>query len=251
VTSLAPPSPAPRAAPPPSSAPPPPGVAGNWITAATDHVADLGFTLVDSHRPGSAGSQLVVAFRSRPTERHFDPERMAFYAPSAGRGAATMIDLDSARAVPVRRVLWGQVHVIDRFEIQNRFLSFGGMLRTAAVQPDLVIADLVSPGPIVRWGGHSQGTDRLAGEIGAFFGRLIIPVDFRPGAEARIDAEPPETIYAAFLLDLGRRRDAARASINDADEIDTWRAAERRRLEADRATWQRAMALIGELGLDR
>jgi hypothetical protein len=221
-----------------------------WTEVDADLVADLGFTLLHSHRPAESGSHLVVALRSRPTERHFDPEEVAFYAPAAGRGAMVSIDRRTALRVPTRRVLWGHVHVVDRYAIENRFLTFGGTLAAAEISPDLTIVDLASPGAIVRWGGHSQGTDRLATEIGAFFGRLMIPVDLRPGVESVVDGLDAIVLYAAFLLDLERRLAPSRIRGSD-DELLAWLAIERTRVEAEGSAWSSARAMLGELGLDR
>ncbi len=220
-----------------------------WLEADARVIADLGFTLLDSHRTGRSGSHLVVALRDRPTERHFDPEAISYYAPAAGRGAMTTIDRASALHPPIRSVLWGHVHVIDRFGIENRFLSFGGTLRSAEVSADLVVADLSSPGPIVRWGGHSQGTDRLAAEIGAFFGRLIVPVDLRAGVEALVDRAAPAALYAAFLIDLERRIAPARRRGAD-EELLAWLAMARTRLEPEAPVWHAGEALLAELGLE-
>jgi hypothetical protein len=224
--------------------------AGDWAGAAGHLVADLGFTLLQSHRPGPSGSHLVVALRRMPTKRHFDPEAIGFYAPSAGRGTMATIDRRGALHPPTRPVLWGHVHVIDRYEIENRFLTFGGTLRAAELSPDLTVVDLVSPGPIVRWGGHSQGTDRLATEIGAFFGRLIVPVDIRPGMEGYVDGLRPEVLYSAFLADVDRRLASERVRGAD-DELLGWLSIERTRLEADGATWEAGRAALRELALDR
>jgi hypothetical protein len=146
-------------------------------------------------------------------------------------------------------VLWGHVHVVDRLRVENRFLTFGGRLRAAAVDESLTILDLWSPGPIVRWGGHSQGTDALAGEIGAFFGRLVVPVDFTPGAEARIDALAPEALYAAFLVDLRHRVDAARRLGVPPTELDAWLSRESARLSWDERTWDDGRRLVADLAL--
>jgi hypothetical protein len=224
---------------------------GAWHEPAADLLADLGFTLINGRRPGLAGSHLLVALRVTPTFRHFDPEVVGFYAPTDGRGALSMIDRSTATVPPTRIALWGHVHVVDRLGIENRFLTFGGELRAAAVDQDLTVVDLWSPGPIVRWGGHSQGTDALAGEIGAFFGRLIVPVDCRPGAEGQIDGVTPEVLYSAFVIDLEARLAAARSHGTPPAELDTWLAAERRRLSEDAAMWHAGRALLADLALGR
>jgi hypothetical protein len=181
--------------------------ARRWSAAAADLLRNLGFSLINSDRPGSvAGAHLLVALRAAPTLEHFDPDLVRFYEPGAERARLVEIDRRGPAEVVERRVLWGHVHVVDRLGVENRFLSFGGPLRSALLGDDLTVLDLRSPGPIVRWGGHSQGADSLAGSIGAFFGRLIVHVDFDPGAEARLAAAPPAVLYAAFLIDAAARR---------------------------------------------
>jgi hypothetical protein len=141
-------------------------------------------------------------------------------------------------------VLWGQVQVVDRIPVANRFLTFGGKLRLVSVDPTLTLLDLWSPAPIVRWGGHSQGTDSLTQAIGAFFARLMVPVDFQAGAEARIDTTPPEVLYRAFLVDSSRRaRQAARRGFIGSD-LETWLAGALRRARANRSAFADAVDLL-------
>lgn len=107
-----------------------------------------------------------------------------------------------------------------------------------------------SPGPIVRWGGHSQGLDDLAGEIGAFFGRLIVPVDFVPGAEARLAVEPPGHLYAAFIRDAQARR---RGLVpGGSASLDAWLRAEHARILRDHpGWWDVGGTLLDAIGLGR
>jgi len=225
--------------------------AAGWVTPTADALRDLGFTLLRSDRPAApGGSQLLVALRDRPTERHFDPEVLTCWAAASGRGIALRID----RHTPAgeRPVLWGHLHVVDRLAIENRFLSFGGTLRIADVDAGLRVVQHVSPGPVVRWGGHSQGSDSLAGAIGAFFGRLIVPVDYVPGGEARLAAAPPEQLYAAFLRDnVARRREATRRLDPDRDvSLRSWLAAEVARIRVDHpGWWEGAGRLLDDLDL--
>ncbi|HLX34824.1 MAG TPA: hypothetical protein VKR30_06215 [Candidatus Limnocylindrales bacterium] len=221
-----------------------------WQDAAIEVVANLGFSLVDGDRPGPSGSHLVIGLRREPTERHFDPEEIRFYSPNATRGGGLVaLDRGSAVRTAFRQVLWGHVHLVDRYGIENRFLTFGGRLRATRAGDDLVVADLWSPGPIVRWGGHSQGTDWLTGEIGAFFGRLIVPIDYLPGAEKLVDAAPPEDVYGAFLVDLERRLRAAAGPASSPDELRGWVAAERHRMGS--AAFGAGGQLLDTLGLAR
>ena len=219
-----------------------------WPRAAAALVAELGFRLLGEGIDPPDDGHLVVALREAPTLRHFDPESLSFYGP-AGDGAA-LVSVGRLRPGEVREhpVLWGHVHVVDRVPVENRFLTFGGTLRMAGLPGGLTLAYLRSPAPVVRWGGHSQGTDSLAGAIGAFFGRLIVPVDFSPGAAARIDAVGPSVLFTAFLRDAERRRESARVHA-EPSELDRQLAAAwgRWRLHApDRAA---AEALLADLRL--
>jgi hypothetical protein len=107
-----------------------------------------------------------------------------------------------------------------------------------------------SPAPIQRWSGHSLGLDLLTPEMGAFFGRLMIPIDFEPGAEARILAAPPLVLYAAFLQDVHAREHRSR-EFREADRnLSTFVEHEVHRLQStDPDAWQDGEALRAELGL--
>lgn len=212
---------------------------GGWPTAAAALLSDLGFSLINSDRPRArGGAHLLVALRDEPTLRHFDPELLTYWAPLEPHAAQVGLDRYALERRPAppwpRPVLWGHVHVIDRLEVENRFLTFGGQLRLAVVSPGLSILDLVSPAPIVRWGGHSQDTDPLATEIGAFFGRLIVPVDYQAGVERRVAAEDPEAVYAAFLAWADARLDRIAAATGSRSSLQSWIDHEEQRLRAAR-----------------
>ncbi len=224
-----------------------------WADGAAELLRPLGFVLINGHDPGApAGSHLLVALREGPTLEHFDPETVAFYAVTReGKVEVATVDqgLVTEFGPTTRRVLWGHVHVVDRLRIENRFLSFGGELRIAQ-HDGATLLDLSSPGPIVRWGGHSQGTDWLAGALGAFFGRLILAVDFRKGAEARLAATPPSVLYAAFLA----REDPRRTRIVRHHGLQRiaagWIHDERERIEADDpGCWSAALELLADFDL--
>lgn len=220
-----------------------------WPKAAALLVAELGFRLIGDGSGPSHEGHLLIGLREAPTLRHFDPERISFYEPDDGGAALATVDRLPAGERSDRVVQWGHVHVVDRIPEENRFLTFGGELRLAGLGDGLTIAYLRSPAPIVRWGGHSQGTDSLAGEIGAFFGRLIVPVDFTPGAAARIGAVPPVVLFTAFLRDaVERRRAPARRGV-EATELDRWLAAAWARARDDRPVRAAAEGLLAELRL--
>jgi hypothetical protein len=221
----------------------------DWSTGATALLADLGFSLINSDRPAApAGSHLLVAFRAEPTLHHFDPESISFWEPGRDHPArATLVHTELRTGT--RPVLWGHVHIVDRLGVENRFLSFGGQLRIALPDSTTAIVDVRSPGPIMRWGGHSQATDELAEEIGAFFGRLILPVDFVPGAEAQIAATSPAGLYSSFLIDTAERYRRIAERGGQPDPIEGWIHAEARRLRADHPdSWAEGGSLLAAIG---
>ena len=231
----------------------------SWPAAADRLLAAYGFRLIapggEAIGPDPCGTwHLLVALRDRPTLRHFDPERIGAYTPVEGGGALQWIDRAALASPPEaneRRVLWGHVHVVDRIPVENRYLTFGGTLRTAVIDPSLTIVMLSSPAPIVRWGGHSQGTDELAEAMGAFFGRLILPIDFVPGEAARVDALSPGVLYRAFLADGLRRCEAAEHRGVERGGLGAWMAAAWARARADTAACDRAQRLLRDLALDK
>lgn len=95
---------------------------------------------------------------------------------------------------------WGLIRIIDRLGITNESLSFGGRLVADRID-GVALLVFSSPAPILRRGGHSQGVDEGAESLGAFFGRLLLAVDYVPGFEAQLSAAEPVARYAAFLLD--------------------------------------------------
>lgn len=224
--------------------------AERWPEAAASLLADLGFRLIPRDGEREAW-HLLVALRETPDFGHFDPEMISYYAPSALGAAVATFDRSSALAGSNRRservALWGHIHVVDRIPVENRFLTFGGQLRIAAVESTATVVDLVSPAPIVRWGGHSQGTDELTEAIGAFFGRLMVPIDFVPGAAERIDAVSPGVLYRAFLADGLRRIAAAERHGVERSGLGSWIAAAWMRARRDAAACEAGQRLLREL----
>ena len=113
-------------------------------------------------------------------------------------------------------------------------------------------AQFFSPGPLARWSGHSQGSDLLASEIGAFFGRLLVRVDFEPGVEARLAEAPAIDLYAAFVRESHDRLAGAAPLRQVEPRFAVWIDAEAARLErAEPTAWTAGAQLIAELDLRR
>jgi len=212
-------------------------------------VADLGFLVRrDIPTPGH-DALLVVALRAAPTERHFDPELILYWRTGAdGRGHRAQLTHGSAMPRSTE-FSWGPIEIIDRFGISNTFVSFGGSLAADRDAAGTVVTTLRSRGPILRRGGHSQRYDSIAAAVAAFFSRLLVPIDFQPGAERTISAAAPVTRYAAFLqhevprLEIPLVREAygpdARLVQAEAERLE----------ERDPQAWASGAALLARLGL--
>ena len=151
------------------------GLLANWGFLAEPDLPD---------RPGPAW--LLVAIRPVPTLRHFDPELVEFWVSEQDRGRHATITYETP--MPLNRPFsWGLIRTVDRLKVSNEYLTFGGTLVADAVE-DAVVAVFTSPAPLLRRGGHSQVWDPPAEWLGAFFGRLLVAVDYEPGFEALVAA---------------------------------------------------------------
>jgi hypothetical protein len=222
---------------------------GRWLQQAARLLANLGFELVEADRlSGNDSSHLLVALRPAPTLRHFDPEWIDCWTCEAGKGKPTKIDRETHFPIS-SEYTWGLISVNDRLGVVNQFLSFGGALRAQMTPESTVLLDFSSHAPILRGSGHSQTLDPLATEVGAFFGRIKVPIDFVPGAEALVAKASPMTLYGAFVQHVREKLSAARG-LRDANRwLADWSSHEAQRLEATAAEqWKAAAELRRQLG---
>jgi hypothetical protein len=208
-----------------------PGLAQLDPASAAALLADLGF-LASSDLPDRPGpAYLLVALRDAPTLRHFDPEAVEYWISEGDRGVRrsltrqTRLPLDGPFS-------WGLVRIIDRLHVTNEYLTFGGRL-TADTIGGVVVAVFTSPAPLLRRGGHSQGWDRGADNLGAYFARLMVPVDYAPGFERRVARADPTTRYAAFVADAMARCRASSVLRAGQPELSSLLETEERRLRTE------------------
>jgi len=217
---------------------------------AAQRLGHLGFLLESPalDRPGEA--RLLVAFRPRPTLDHFDPEMVRFWRTGEDRrGHPVELTLDSR--TPMRAEFsWGRVEVIDRLGIENAFATLGGTVSLTTVGPAMTVAVFMSLGPILRLGGHSQDVDRIASELGAFFARIMVPIDFEPGVEEAISAAAPLERYAAFVAFEHARYVAHAAVRRELPATASLMATEAHRLANDEPqSWEAGSRLLSRMGL--
>ena len=206
------------------------------IPVAAGRLADLGFLAGPDlpDRPGPA--YLLVALRDHPTLRHYDPERIEFWA--SGRGRAVRRALTRATPMPLDvEVSWGLIRLVDRVGASNEYLTFGGRVSAAAVD-DATVAVFRSPVPLLCRGGHSQLWDDGADLVAAFFGRLAATLA-APGLEAEVTRATPEARYAAFLADVGARYRRSPALQADCGPLwSTLRTEERQMRDTHPSAWR-------------
>lgn len=167
-------------------------------------LTQLGF-LAHSDLPDQAGSAyLLVALRDRPALTHYDPEAVDYWITRDGVGRREQLTRTTPLPIADRPFAWGEIRIVDRLHVGNEYLTFGGRL-SAALVDGVAIAVFASTVPLLRRGGHSQGWDEAAENVGAFFGRAKVAVDYVPGFEARLAALRPEARYSAFIEDLADR----------------------------------------------
>ena len=144
---------------------------------------------------------------------------------------------------------WGRITLTDRLGVENVFLSFGGTMRAQAAGDTSVLVDFSSDAPILRWAGHSQSSDPLAAEVGSFFARIMVPIDFVPGTEAMIAKAAPRTLYCAFIQFVRERLKAAHTLSEASRSLADWATRETQRMEAAANDhWKAALELRRQLG---
>lgn len=204
---------------------------------------DLGFRASSDlpDRPGPA--YLMVALRPKPTLHHYDPERIEYWGSVAGKGLRQVLTRTTSRPFEAT-FSWGLIRIVDRLNVSNEYVTFGGQLAVEVID-GTAIAVFTSPAPLLRRGGHSQGWDHGAETVGAFFGRLLVAVDFVPGFEARLAQATPVARYAAFVCDLLGRYQASPELRSGHPELWALIRAEGRRLRSDHPVeWSDGIALL-------
>jgi len=208
-------------------------------------LADLGF-LASSDLPDRPGpAYLMVALREVPTLRHYDPEAVEYWVSVEDRGVRRT--LTRSTRLPIDgEFSWGLIRIVDRLHVTNEYLTFGGRLIVNAVD-DVVVAVFTSAVPLLRRGGHSQGWDRGADTLGAYFARMMVPVDYAPGFERRVARATPTARYAAFIADAVARCRASSDLRTGQSELWSVLATEERRLCRDHPVdWDAGNVLRGQ-----
>jgi hypothetical protein len=210
---------------------------------AAEHIRHWGFLAHPDMPDGPGPAFLLVALRPTPTLEHYDPETIDYWVTERGRGERRILTHET-RMPQTEDFAWGLIRLVDRLGVSNEYVTFGGHLDAALVD-GTVVAAFTSPAPILRRGGHSQGMDPGVDAVGAFFGRLMVAVDFEPGFEAEFADADPLVRYAAFIRDgLSRRGRNGGAGLTD-DELARLLRSEGQRIRTQAAEeWEAAGTLL-------
>lgn len=216
--------------------------------AASRLLADWGF-LANPDLPDHPGpGYLLVAVRPEPTLRHYDPEAVEYWESRSGRGVRAALTIETTMPLE-HEFSWGQIQVLDRLNVSNEWLTFGGRL-SAALVDGMIAAAFVSPAPLLRRGGHSQGWDVGADNLGAFFARLMVAVDYARGFEQAAAEATPLGRYSAFVADLVTRFAHSRALETTEQSLHQLIEHEASRLQRDHPVdWTAGLALLEASGL--
>ena len=227
--------------------------AGCWMTRlpasidpvlASELLAQWGF-LADSDLPDRPGPAfLLVAIRATPTLRHYDPELVEYWI-TGDRGFGVRETITFASRMPRETSYsWGRISVCDRKGVANRYLTFGGTLRAARVDGE-VICVFESPAPLLRRGGHSQGWDTGAYSVGGFFGRFRAAAGYEHDFEKLAADTDPITRYAAFVKELMVRYRSSEYLRDHYPKLWTTMIGEEKRLQRDHpAEWSGGIKLL-------
>lgn len=217
------------------------------LADAARRLAPWGF-LADPDLPDRPGpASLIVALRARPTLRHYDPEVVEFWSTRGGRGAHETITRETRMPLSVG-VSWGAIRILDRLAETNAYLGFGGRCEADLIDETLIVA-FTSPAPLLRRGGHSQRWDEGADTIGAFFGRLLVTVDYVPGFEARLADAAPLARYAAFIQDADERNRSLPTAAREMRPFTSTVRSEVARLRSEHPdAWRDGALLLADVG---
>ncbi len=230
----------------PVDADPAVGLPATGMAGQVDH---WGFVAYPDLPDGPGPAFLLVALRPAPTLQHYDPEAVDYWVSEDGRGERRTLTHDSPMPQS-HDFSWGLIRLVDRLGVSNEYLTFGGQLDAALID-DVVVAAFSSQAPLLRRGGHSQGWDAGADAIGAFFARMMVAVDFKPGFERAFATATPLTRYAAFVREADRRRRTAGHSMSFDDDLGRLVRHEADRLRASAPTeWDAASAFLDAAVVD-
>ena len=164
---------------------------------------DMGFIFYPRDDPQSIGySRLDVTLRSRPTEKHFDPEEFRLRVASEGGGIEYLYVNHPWVGEEQYRVCVGHLAFRDR---KNKFINaytFGGDLRIET-NKDKNKCVLVSSAPCFRFEGTNTISNLIAQETDILLAKIAPEIrSDNMNYEQKISSIEPLLLYGAFLVSI-------------------------------------------------
>ncbi len=212
-------------------------------STSAQFLGSLGFLLTPDGEGIESPAYLLVALRDQPTGCHFDPERVEYWQEADGRSHHEIFSRETPLPTD-HPFTWGSIRVVDRLEVANEYLTFGGRLSAGRLD-GFTVAVYASPAPMLRGSGHSQSPNPGAPMVEAFFARLRAAAGDRVELERRIVRLSPQGRYAAYLADACETyRSSQQLQLTHPH---TWQSLMRqeRRIRAERPTaWAEGLGLL-------
>lgn len=171
--------------------------------AALKAIDSLGYRLLPpAHRDGPGGGGLLIAIRSEPTRRHFDPMTIHLRLQDR-RGAAKWRSLSLHSPEPDSdRVCPGRLILSDRSDKCVEFFTFGGSLQVILSQR-ACLYELCSPAPILELVSEDSIAGQLAAETESLLGQLEVRWAYdEEGFNRRLVEIAPLQFYVGTLYSL-------------------------------------------------
>jgi hypothetical protein len=171
-------------------------------------VENWGYFLLPPPHPASPGyTGLLVAIRSTPSGKHFDPEKLHLPVVTA-QGNPEMVTLERAPASTLaHRVRMGEVLLTDRRDRRAEFFTFGGSLETAELADETVYS-LRSPAPILLLTRDLESLpDQFVSEVQVELNTLRMQGHAQAESvfDKRLASIAPQILYGAALRTLSEK----------------------------------------------
>lgn len=150
-----------------------------------------------SHTPGSF--RLDIYINQRPTEHHFDPEKLHVHVKSKAGVIESLTIRHPWVFNPVYQVLAGSIELMDRYGKEEEAFIFGGNLKIES-QDTFTVCTLESPAPILEINSTDQMLMRFIEEIEILFAKRSAALLSNPCTyEKRLINADPFNLYLACL----------------------------------------------------
>ncbi len=159
---------------------------------------DLGYVFFSGQSCLGDGP-LDVILREKPTQAHFDPEKIHVIV-NAQRGVQTLDIHHPWRLGTTHQVCAGHIRISDRFQKRINVFTFGGQLRITAVA-DHTLCQFTSPAPFLELTDGCPTTLLFANEIDILLAKERARLNPRTAGDfdAKLIAVDPLQLYICCL----------------------------------------------------